>query len=112
VERGEDGLISSDLETARLLKRRIGELAPIRRFVIFGSRARGDAEKESDLDIFVEIPEVTDLLRRKIYEAAWEVGFDSGLVISIFLVSPQLLENSLLSANPILHVIETEGIAV
>jgi uncharacterized protein len=102
----------SEVQIARLFKQRIRTITPIRRLVIFGSRARGEAEIESDLDVFIEVPEVSTALRQRVYEAAWEVGFDSNLVISVFLVSSQSLIDSPLAANPILRAVEADGFAI
>ena len=105
-------LKAADLRIARQFRQRLLEITPIQRLVVYGSRARGDAEAESDLDLFVELPEVTSELRSRIYDLAWEVGFANGVVISTFIASFQSLSNSPLAANPLLRAIETEGIAV
>jgi uncharacterized protein len=105
-------LKAADLRIVRQFRKRLLEISPIQRLVIYGSRARGDAEPESDMDLFVELPEVTPELRSRIYDLAWEVGFENGVVISTFITSFQSLSNSPLAANPLLRAIETEGIVV
>jgi predicted nucleotidyltransferase len=101
-----------DAQVVQLLKQRIQAITEIKQMIVFGSRARGDATEESDLDVFIELSELTPALRREIYLIAWEIGFDHGMVISTFLTTTPLLVDSPLSANPILHVIETEGVMV
>lgn len=105
-------LKAADLRIVRQFRKCLLEITPIQRLVIYGSRARGDAEPESDMDLFVELPEVTPELRSRIYDLAWEVGFENGIVISTFIASFQSLSNSPLAANPLLRAIETEGIVV
>jgi len=105
-------LSSNDARIVRRLKRRIQAIAEVRNMVVFGSRARGDATEESDLDIFVEVEELTPQLRRQISDLAWETGFEAGVVISTFVATSQAVTDGPLAANPILKAIQTEGIMV
>jgi len=101
-----------DAQIARLLKQRIQTISQIEKMIVFGSRARGDADAESDMDVFIEVPILTPSIHQQILETAWEIGLDNGLVISPFLASTSLLTNGPLAGNPILRVIQSEGVAV
>jgi predicted nucleotidyltransferase len=101
-----------DEQVVRLLKERIQKISPIQRVIVFGSRARGDAFEESDLDVFTELPLLTLELRKQLYDIAWEVGFDHDRVVSLLLTTTLELTEGPLSANPILKAIEMEGIPV
>lgn len=105
-------LAKTDAQAARLLKRRLMEITPVRRLLVYGSRARGQAAPDSDLDIFVELPALTPELRRQVSEAAWAVSLEKGLVITTFVASTDALTNSPLAADPILKLIAREGIPV
>lgn len=49
---------------------------------LFGSRARGDAEVHSDLDLLVILPDgAADDDRDYVSECAWEAGFEHGIVV-------------------------------
>jgi predicted nucleotidyltransferase len=80
--------------------------------VVFGSRARGDAAPDSDMDIFIEVPALTKQLRTQIDDIVWEIGFEHDLVITTLITSTALLINSPLADNPILLAIDVEGVPV
>jgi predicted nucleotidyltransferase len=101
-----------DNRIVKRLKLRLQEITPINRVVVFGSRARGDASPDSDLDVFIEIPELNAALRRKISEIAWEVSLDEEILISTFVITTAAILDSPFGANPILRTITTEGITV
>lgn len=101
-----------DATIANEFKKRILAVTKIKRMIVFGSRARGDALEDSDLDVFIEVARLSPKLREKVYDIAWEVSLDFGVVISVFITSTSLLINSPLAGNPILRVIESEGIVV
>jgi predicted nucleotidyltransferase len=100
-------LSTRDARIARKVKSRLSEITPVKRLVVYGSRARGKPTRYSDLDLYIELrTKVNPALRRKIREVAWEVSLDSGVVITT------LVGGERLKGQPILKAINTEGIAV
>lgn len=105
-------LSASDREVAQTLKTRVRKIAPVRSVRVYGSRARGDAGQESDLDVYIELERVTPALRQQISEIAWEVGFASDIVISTFVVTQDQLETGPIGASPIIANVMREGIPI
>ena len=100
-------LSTRDARIARKVKRRLTEITPVKRLVVYGSRARGTSVKYSDLDLYIELgTNVDHELRKKIREIAWEVSLDSGVVISTLVASDRL------KGQPILKAIKADGIVV
>ena len=66
------------LETfANLVRKKVS----LNSIVLFGSRARGDSESDSDMDVLVIVNDLTEKDEDYISECAWEAGFESGVVV-------------------------------
>ena len=77
----------------------------------FGSRARGEATWESDLDILIVLSEVDQKIDRWIRDIAWEVGFNNDRVITTVLLDKVQFEQGPMSESTIIENILREGIS-
>ena len=78
--------------------------------IMFGSQARGDATKDSDIDLLIILPDLNPSTRRLVSDIAWEVGFDAGKMISPLPATEEKIER--FGFLPFYKNVEREGIVV
>lgn len=101
-----------DRKFAAELKRRLARVLPVLDLRVFGSRVRGEATPDSDLDVFIKVEACTPEVRWEIDEIAWEVGFEMDRIISTVVATSEQLERGPLGASPLVLNIEREGVPV
>ena len=111
-EQRENNMISKDYSIAKELKERLSNVTSVVDLIIFGSRARGDQDEYSDMDVFIEVATLDKDLKERIYEIVWEVGFENFMVISPLICTKDEIENSPLRSAPIVKNIFEEGIRI
>jgi predicted nucleotidyltransferase len=95
---------------AQVRERLKGALGQPVKVIMFGSQARGDATKDSDIDLLIILPSIDDSARRLVSDIAWEVGFDAGKVISTFPTTKQQMDYY--AILPFYQNVRKEGVAV
>jgi len=101
-----------DRKIAQELKRRISEVVPLIDFKVFGSRARGDADEYSDMDVFIEVETITRDIQEKISGISWELSLDHLIHIAIIIFTRDELEKTPVRSSPIILNIREEGVGV
>ncbi|MDI6801083.1 MAG: nucleotidyltransferase domain-containing protein [Thermodesulfovibrionales bacterium] len=101
-----------DYEIAKQLKERLSGIVQMIDFRVFGSRARGDEDEYSDMDVFIEVESLDRELKKKIRDIIWEVGFDNSIYISPLIFTRYELEDSPLRSSPIVQNITEDGVKV
>lgn len=76
---------------------------------MYGSQARGDAGKYSDIDLLVIVPSMDSKIRGVVSDVAWEVGFEAGKVISTLPATREHIKKY--SFLPLYRAIKREGVA-
>ena len=84
--------------------------APLQSLILFGSRARGDADTESDYDVLVIVDHLDRQLRMTISRCAWEAGFEDCLLIVPVVVTKEEIEQSPFRSSLLMQAIRDEGI--
>ncbi|PIV52499.1 MAG: nucleotidyltransferase domain-containing protein [Elusimicrobia bacterium CG02_land_8_20_14_3_00_37_13] len=101
-----------DLEIAKELKDRLSGVVQLIDFRVFGSRARGDTDEYSDMDVFLEVESLNEELKEKIADIVWDVGFEHFIVISPLIFTRDEIEKTPLKASPIVRNIVEEGLRI
>ena len=72
-----------------MIERIVSEFSPLQ-VLLFGSRARGDARPDSDIDLIVVFEEIGDFHDQcgKIYNALGDIGFP----VDVFVATPEEIE--------------------
>ena len=92
-----------------LLSKRVG----IYKMILFGSRARGDADRYSDMDIAVILNgRVEEKDIDYISDCAWESGFEYGIVVVPVVFTREEWENGPERSSLLVQAAEMEGVAV
>jgi predicted nucleotidyltransferase len=85
---------------------------PLCSTVLFGSRARGDHDPDSDYDVLVVVVRLDRTIRKTISDCAWEAGFQDCLVIVPLVVTRDEMEHSPLRSSLLMQAIREEGVPV
>lgn len=98
------------LEQLKLL---ISQRLPLHQMVLFGSRARGDADPDSDFDVLVVLDSPADRSAREtVSDCAWETGLEHGMVIVPIVVSRDEWERGPERYSLLAEAIRAEGVPV
>jgi len=77
---------------------------------VYGSRAREEAEPDSDMDVAASVSELTPSAKDLVADTAWEVGIGHLIHISAFVFSQTEIESLPMSSSPIVQNIMREGV--
>ena len=94
-------------------KERVAACLPLDRMILFGSRARGDADPDSDMDVLVVLDCPVDWdTRSMVSECAWEASVCKGIILVPIPVWKKEWEEGPESASLLAIAVEREGIVV
>ena len=94
------------------LKKVLEEKFHILDFRIFGSKARGDASPDSDVDVMIEVEEYSPAVESAIDDTVYETNLAHDCFISTVIFNKKELEEGPLDESPLYKTIEREGVRV
>jgi uncharacterized protein len=101
-----------DFKAIEKLKQLISQKIKVHEVRVFGSRARGDATQESDLDVLIVVDYLDHAIEKYISDCAWEVGFPEDIIIVPVAISLNTLKNSPLRESAFISNVYREGISI
>ena len=81
-------LAARDRDTIAAVVAQLRSRWPIERVVLFGSKARGDDDEDSDIDLLIITPHTVDRdAENAMDDAAWETGLEHGRCVQLVIRS-------------------------
>ena len=74
---------------------------------LFGSSARGDFSKSSDIDIMVRLPKVDRTIEEELFDIAYDLELEYDCLIDVI-----VLPEDMIDSIPLYQNIEKEGVAI
>lgn len=95
------------------LKEQLKKDFSVKEIVLFGSKARGDSDAESDLDVLVVLnDEVDDDIRKKVFSLSFELELKYDVIFGILVEQKDFWDSPRGRSMPIRWNIDKEGIEV
>lgn len=89
----------------------IEEIEPSAEVILYGSRARRDAESESDYDLLILTQGIVSLKREDIFRCKlYPIEIETGAVLTVMLISRKDWDSALYRAMPLHQNIERDGV--
>ena len=76
----------------REFKQVIVDKYPLLEMRLFGSTARGDATRGSDIDIFIRLPEVNRVIEEDLFDMAYELELKYDCLIDVIILADSILK--------------------
>lgn len=105
-------MLEREIKIIEKFKALVSMRAKVHEVRVFGSRARGDATEESDLDVLVVVDYLDHSIEKYISDCAWESGFSENIIIMPIAISIDTLKNSPIRKSSFIKNVYREGITV
>jgi predicted nucleotidyltransferase len=103
--------VNADVALLKQCKKAIRQVVPDADVILYGSRARGDADEYSDYDILILVNGSADIaLDTKFVERIFPLELDSGAVLTLMTYSRQQWDTPLYRAMPFHKNVDRDGV--
>lgn len=102
---------TKDKELLDLFANRIKDRIANAKIWAFGSRARGEANSDSDFDILVVLPEINSAQKKFISEIAWEISYENEILLAPIVYSFEKFNYPAIQKSSLIQNILREGVA-
>lgn len=104
---------TSERKVLQRLKSMLEQCVKVHQIILFGSRARGDADAESDMDVLVVLDQpINRETRKAVSGCTWQVGFNAGMVVTAILFARDEWENGPEYYSPLAEAVRKEGVLI
>jgi predicted nucleotidyltransferase len=91
----------------------IESVDPSAKVILYGSRARGEAEPESDYDLLIITDGEVNLRREDVFrKKMYPIEMETGAVLTVILVSSKDWNSALYAAMPFYQNIQRDGVVL
>ena len=95
------------------LKEKILKIYPEARIILYGSKARGDFDRESDIDLLILVPQkINTKLEEESYHISYEIELKYNVVFGQIIENKEFWKTPLANVMPLYQNIDREGIAI
>lgn len=95
-------------EFVQLLKERFGSI--IKDIILFGSKARGESDKYSDIDILIVLAKTSWEIKKGISELAAQENLKHNVIISTVRYDSATWDNPAVKISPFAKAVREEGV--
>jgi len=107
-----DFLNENEKKAVETLKSRLEERFEVRDMRLFGSKVRGQAGPDSDVDIMIELPKRSPEIESEIDDITFEVNLRNDSFITTIVFGQDELQQGPMKESPLYKTIRKEGIPV
>ena len=102
------------IKIAKKIAEHLTKFVPKFKMRLYGSYARDEANSDSDIDIFIEVPKqyISLDLKEKVFDITWEVSFRNEILIQTSIFSDEEIWNTPRRSSPFIQAVMREGILI